>query len=422
MAEKDPVVDALSRAEALERTIHGGTVLCMGVPLGVEFGMDLRSYTTGPNFGGMKMIPASDDAVGYIHFMTWGSDLTRCGAFIALHPSDVFVFQWNPQDEMLCRLAAGEEAEQQVGAVRRMEHDATLGPYPLATEEQWRGLSSHLSGRVLDRAGIPLGTAIEAGSVDSAELERELEAARQLQLAQNPSSQQPSLQQPSGEPPPRAGREKSGMATASFVQLDPRRSGCGLSGEALSRFHLDKSEWLAQLLANEYADPRGASGQGGAPQADGVDLRDEAVAEDALVGELQLSYLLFLRLSSLRALEQWKALLHLLLSCEAALHTRSRLYCRVLKTLRAQLALAPADFFQSEVREENFLRDALAELAEHTCSATGAGGSATGLAPQLVEELRLLWAFLDTEFGVDLEELRAALDEDEEDLPVVVHA
>ena len=174
MAERDPIIDALSRAEALERTTRGGTVLCLEVPAGVEFGMDMRSYTAGPNFGGMKMIPTGDnDSMGAIHLMTWGSDLTRCGAFIALHPSDVLIFKWSAHDEMLCPLATGQEAEQQAGAVRRMEHDARLGPYPLATEDQWRGLSSHVSAHVLRRAGIPPGTIVEAGSMDSAELERE---------------------------------------------------------------------------------------------------------------------------------------------------------------------------------------------------------------------------------------------------------
>jgi len=41
-----------------------------------------------------------------------------------------------------------------------------------------------------------------------------------------------------------------------------------------------------------------------------------------LLGELQLSFLLFLRLSCLASLEQWKRLVSLLCGCEAALKAR----------------------------------------------------------------------------------------------------
>ena len=68
-------------------------------------------------------------------------------------------------------------------------------------------------------------------------------------------------------------------------------------------------------------------------------------------GELQLAFLLFLRLSSLRALQHWKALAHLMCGCEDALASRPGLYVKLLLVLRAQLALAPADFFEDALSE-----------------------------------------------------------------------
>ena len=40
----DSVLSALSRAEALELAQRSGAVRCLGVPAGVEFGIDLRSH------------------------------------------------------------------------------------------------------------------------------------------------------------------------------------------------------------------------------------------------------------------------------------------------------------------------------------------------------------------------------------------
>ena len=426
-AQADPIVASLSREEALERTRSGGTVLCLGgVPTGVEFGIDLRSYTVGPRFGGIKMVPASGG--NSMHLVTWGTDLATCGTFIAFEqPSDVSVLRWDAHAESLRVLANGDESERQTIAVQRMEHDASLGPYPLATAAQWWSLCNHVSTGVLRRAAIPPGTLIAPGGVDEAAFEEELERARKQMQAEQPSSELPSLK-PQARPAPATtaqqptshmqddgddGDDDAATPTpATFVELDPRRSGRGRSGADLSRFHLDKSEWLTQLLAEDY---------GGAAVTDGGGEAAAAASESDLLGELQLSYLLFLRLASLRALEQWKSLVHLLLSCEEALRTRPSLYLRLLPILRAQLTLAPADFFESELSEDNFLRDTLATLAELTSGPPLGGGAhaAPSLAPELSAELGRLWDFMGSQFGLSLDALCAsALDED--DAPVVV--
>jgi len=49
-------------------------------------------------------------------------------------------------------------------------------------------------------------------------------------------------------------------------------------------------------------------------------------------------------------------------------------FCRI---VRAQLAFAPADFFEDELSADNFLRDALGALAERVADAAGARGPYT---------------------------------------------
>lgn len=56
-----------------------------------------------------------------------------------------------------------------------------------------------------------------------------------------------------------------------------------------------------------------------------------------LMGEFQLSFVVFLQLSSLAALEQWKQFVSIFCSCERALKTRLPLFLAFLKVLRTHL-------------------------------------------------------------------------------------
>lgn len=410
----DPVVASLSREAALELARSNGTILCLDVPAQIEFGIDLRSYTVGPRFRGIKMIPTNG-----LHLVTWGSEMHVCATFVELSASDVSVLRWDAREEALCQVQEVDELQRLVHEVRDMRHDAALGPYPLATQEHWSELSKYISADVLRRAEIPCGVVVEPGGIDAAELEAELERAAAATAAASASSDNTRAAAP---PAPRAAAGGAASAAsarvptasqagdvaaraAQFVSLDVRRSGTGRLGAALSTFHLDRSAWLSELLACHYASGR----------TEEEPRTSAAAAEEALLGELQLAYILFLRLSSLRALEQWKALLHLLCGCDAALRERPQLYCNLAAVLRAQLAFAPDDLFVGggELGAENFLRASLATLAEN--STEGAR-----LAPALSEGLRRLWDFVGERFGLSLQTLLSDAGGGEEDQPVYV--
>lgn len=395
----DPVVSALSREEALGLTQRGGFVRCLDMPVGTAFGIDMRTYFLGERFGGIKMVPTD-----VLHLVTWGNDLTCCGVFLRLHAADVAIMRWNADDEALRLVSDEAESLPRVQQVLRMEHDGVLAPYPLATADEWRALAGHVSEAVLHRAGIPLGVPTAPAGIDDDELLREVEALEREQRDGSGSvavaaakvaaakAAAPKTRPPSTDAD--ADMDDGAPRAARFVTLDPRRSGVGLSGAALSRFHLDRSEWLAQLLGEAYAD-------GGT---------DDERNERMMLGELQLSYVLFLRVCSLRALEQWKSLVHLLCACEEALCVRARLYANALAVLRAQLALATADVLE----EGNFLRASLASLARH------AHARAADIAPAVHDELLRLWESV-RPLGVRVEELVADDDEEDDDeQPVVV--
>lgn len=59
--------DAMKMSPELSRYLfeNGGTIIITDVPKGTDFGIDLKSWNTGENFKGMKMIPPG---LHFIHY------------------------------------------------------------------------------------------------------------------------------------------------------------------------------------------------------------------------------------------------------------------------------------------------------------------------------------------------------------------
>ena len=205
----------LSREAALELARSNGTILCLDVPAQIEFGIDLRSYTVGPRFRGIKMIPTNG-----LHLVTWGSEMHVCATFVELSASDVSVLRWDAREEALCQVQEVDELQRLVHEVRDMRHDAALGPYPLATQEHWSELSKYISADVLRRAEIPCGVVVEPGGIDAAELEAELERAAAATAAASASSDNTRAAAP---PAPRAAGQAARRAPRPRVCLRRRR-------------------------------------------------------------------------------------------------------------------------------------------------------------------------------------------------------
>ena len=137
---------ALTPEQALDLTQRGAMIVCIDVPEGHEFGLDLRTYGVGPRFRGMKMIPPGT------HLLVSGTEMDHQGVFLKLEAGEVAVFRWDPNTEMLA-LAKQSEQESCTAAARRLELDSQLGPYPLNTSAEWQALSQLVSADVLARAG-----------------------------------------------------------------------------------------------------------------------------------------------------------------------------------------------------------------------------------------------------------------------------
>eukprot|EP00904_Undaria_pinnatifida_P000491 jgi/Undpi1/10442/HiC_scaffold_29.g12892.m1 len=214
----------------------------------------------------------------------------------------------------------------------------------------WLNLTNCMTDSVLERCGVPIGAKVLAGSSAAEEGE--------------PGG----LNSPPGNDG--AGRRSAGggggwdgncAAFPSWEPIDPQR---------LTKINMDGSEALRGLIASTF---RGAWTE--------------------LLGELQLSFVLFVSLSSLRGFRHWQALSALLCRCGDALATDPALFTAFIRMLHAHLKLVPEDFFDVELSKDNFLVPCLSALLQNVLPDKS-------LAPKLADAGKRLLKFLRQRFGL----------------------
>ncbi|CAN0283792.1 unnamed protein product, partial [Laminaria digitata] len=112
-----------------------------------------------------------------------------------------------------------------------------------------------------------------------------------------------------------------------------------------------------------------------------------------LLGELQLSFVLFVSLSSLRGFRHWQAVSALLCRCGDGLATDPALFTAFIRMLHAHLKLVPEDFFDVELSKDNFLVPCLSALVQNVLPDKS-------LAPTLMDAGKRLLKFLRQRFGL----------------------
>ena len=225
--------------------------------------------------------------------------------------------------EMLTAEVPSEQAERLAAAVRRLEFDGSLGPYPLEAHAQWAALSRHVDERVLTRAGVPLGTRARRGrqlvptspgfdAALAAQGDRRRAAARRCSAAPPPRP-------PQG---PTIFRRAAARLSSTSRSASARRAPA--PGEARTRY--DRSEWPATARR--------------AGPATTTPPLSSAAGEVKLLGELALAFVLFLTVRRARRCGS---------SCCCTTSAARRRSARGRprrrdRALRAQLELAPPDF------------------------------------------------------------------------------
>ncbi|GLA22589.1 hypothetical protein AnigIFM63604_011878 [Aspergillus niger] len=338
------------------------TILVPHLPPKTFVGIDLITFTSTPNFHGIRDLPS-----GW-HFLYTGtteslslrsggwfyvgditkSDEAQAGSVALTTPShpgaDIIVWKWNTDTETLAPLTIDSDADKQ----EAMRHKANLGaiwqrgglfryrsrvspaalaqqnaghPVQLEIDEEdeeegrqtWKELTDKLTPRLLTRVvgdpaldvdGRPRWMVTSASSA-----QRDTDVIPGLMDSAEATEE---LEKVTGEK----------ESEFSFLPIDLKRTWReGAIGRERTEAAQDRSWALGDLIHRVSADAGG----------------DESVGEAQVLGELQFAFLMILTLMNYSCLQQWKRLLELVLTCRAAIRDREALLAGVLRLLLLQL-------------------------------------------------------------------------------------
>eukprot|EP00903_Cladosiphon_okamuranus_P013254 g12359.t1 len=382
-------VEPLDEKQARQRLLEGGYFVALGVPPGVEFGIDLKSYTTGPQFKGVKMIPPG---LHLAHFGTGEGE--KQGIFFRSSAGSVAATQWDASAEDLvdAQTCLPEGALRALrDSVLRLEMDTSLGPHPFDQLAAWLNLTNCITDSVLERCGVPVGAKVLAGS----------SSAETGEAGAEPSNADGDVHGvgDGGAAKGKKGKGRRGTATATV----------GSGKELVPHFpHIGRVARYCEVPGPPLAGADYANGSGStnaAPEEvtkqhmDGSESLRRCIAADfggswmEMLGELQLSFVMFVSLSSLKGFRHWQALSALLCRCGDALKTDPALFTAFTRMLHAHLKLVPEDFFDVELSKDNFLVPCLSALLQNVLPDES-------LAPALLDAAKRLLKFLQQRFGL----------------------
>lgn len=309
----------------------------------------IYTYTTYVMCAGVCLIPPG------LHFVYHGSGMgARQGFFMQAHKGDVIVTSWNPANEEISYkpLITDEAIDNLRAAVRAGHLNQNLGPYPLSNHGTWINLSNFISDSVLVRAKVPVGQMIYPGEAEDVAIGiPKLDAI------------QPYF-------PDLAAEARLSSADAVEQQmLEELVAKEGTSAEDISKIRMDKSAVVSALVSKYFNG-----------------------SYNDLLGEIQLSFLLFMLLYSEPALKHWKKTVNLICSCEELMFNKTQFFSAFLRVLYEQLHYSPDDFFETELSRDNFLRPALTNLFQILDNPKISEG--------LAEHRKRLFAFVTKKFGL----------------------
>ena len=292
--------------------------------VGIEFGIDGISYETGPKFKGMSMIPPG------IHLIYHSTGMgSRQGFFINFLKGSIEVRNWDPiNEEIISNNVLSEVSMQNLLIdINRGELNNNLGPYPYSQHSSWVNLSLFLNEGVLQRADCGFGCLVYPGDSDDIGLIKIPNPLENLSL------------KPYFSNSPRISK----FCNIKSIQVQLRETivleeNSYVKSQLLTDMNIDKSKILELAIFSYY------------------------LSFEDLLGELQLSYILFLTLYSYPALEQWKLLIFYICNSKSYLLSNHVFTISFIRILYEQLNFISEDFFQTEISKVNFLYPSLISL------------------------------------------------------------
>lgn len=266
-----------------------------------------------------------------------------------------------------------------------LEFDQYLGYYPLGPTEanpidtrlKWLDLSTHITLRLLNKM-LPSGFGISSMTSESRFSEDWKEVQKQdLALIDSMSGNLGNSKEVDIE------KVKEWIT---FTPINLKKSApIHSTGIELTKYSLDKSYLLEELLKKSYS----------------TDLD--------IIGEMELSFLIFTIAQVFDGLEQWKTLLGLFCHTNELMTAKPLLFAAFLNSLANQIKQFPSDFFDTELTDQSFIEESLENLIDNVRNYAGV---------ELQRGLTLLIDIVEERFGSNFGNLREL--EEGEDAPQVV--
>ncbi|XP_015119378.1 protein AAR2 homolog [Diachasma alloeum] len=372
--------DALNMAPELAKYLfeNGGTIIITEVPKGTDFGIDLKSWNTGENFKGMKMIPPGLHFIHYSAVNELGELSPRVGFFHMFKEKELLVKKWSKMAEDLDDQEVDEET-----VIRFRENlkdlDKFLGPYPYDMWKPWKELTSKIDNNLMERCRPLCGyvrSALELAHCDDASRPRGTQTRKRRRPVMTLEEKE-DLLLPDMKPLP--GTELR------LTELPDKYYPDDATPTEITQHSLDSS-YALNILFKKVREPM------------------------EIIGELQLSFVCFLVGQSWDAFEHWKKLISLICRADKTIPERRAIYVEFLRTLEIQLTHVPEDLLCDIVSSNNFVYHHLRILFSNIESNPEVDG-------RLKSEAVRARNRLTSKFSWDFESLQ---DEDDDEAPVVV--
>lgn len=336
---------------------EGATMVCLDVPEGTEFGFDYSSWTAGPLFKGVKMIPPGIHFVYYSARNKQADEVgPRTGTFINFEQKSVVVRKWNPIAEELTEDGISADDVQRIQENLK-DLDRFLGPYPYEGYKKWVSLSNFITPELLDKlqpqskricSVTDLVSEVSntqsrklrktSGSTKTSEDQDETNVSKEKDLQDNKeeNAEPTSLKDAESRLPYMKVREESKIQ---FSKIPKQKYPPGCSPAEMTKYSIDSSYALESILCSNYKEN-----------------------ESKILGEIQFAFICFLIGQVLDAFEQWKNLVHVMCTSEEALQNHASLFLNFISVIHYHIQETPEDFFVDILSANNFLTSTLQEF------------------------------------------------------------
>ncbi|KAF5276191.1 hypothetical protein FQR65_LT03995 [Abscondita terminalis] len=305
---------------------ESGTLILLNVPPGTELGIDLKIWTIGENFRGIKMIPPGIHFIHYSPLNDYGDLTPKVGFFYNFRKSEFVVKKW---DIDIKDISLDDVAESEVVSLKDniFTLNKFLGPYPYKIWKRWTLLTSHVTDSLIKRLMPESGRVKSVLDLTCSDKPNEEEgtSSRCLRKPRWGNSLAESLELdllPNLQPIPGTDIRTTPLPKRNYPE--------GSTPSEITRHSLDSTYALEEMI-NMF------------PQ------------KTDIIGELQFSYVCFLVGHSIEAFEHWKNLVCLLCSCDAAINKYYTIYDVFVTTLECQILETPPEFLADIVTNNNII-------------------------------------------------------------------